>query len=294
MKKLRKDKFTPYLFILPHVIVFLLFFLYPMVNGIYASFTKWNLFSDPVWVGLENYKTIFFNQDSTFYRQFWVGLRNTVTFVLLCVPPQIILPLVLAALLYLRPRGHRLFQSIFYMPTLFSITSVILTWLFIFNRSLGLFNKMLGTDVNWYGEQPWAWTAIVIVTLWWVIGSNLIIYVAAFSGVDRSLLESAQIDGAGGLRRFFSIMLPSIRFPLVYTIVMAVISQFNIYGQPLLLHNASEPIESVTVLLIYIRKLAFGTGNPIAGMSSAMATCLGLIIGVVSIGQTIILRKQDD
>jgi len=287
-----KSKITPYLFIAPHIIIFIAFFLIPMVYGIYASFTKWDLFGSPNWVGASNYQTIFLNKESTFYRQFWNGLKNTVIFVLICVPFQISLPLIIAVLLDKRPKGRNIFQGIFYMPTLFSITSVTLTWLFIFNRTLGLFNHLFGTDINWYGEQPYAWMTIVIATLWWGIGGNLIIYVAALAGIDKSVLEAAAIDGATGLTKFFNITLPQIQFPLMYTIVVSVIAQFNIYGQPLMI-TGGGPSESTHVLLMYIRNLAFGTGKSVAGMASAMATILGLIIGVVSVIQILMIRKQE-
>lgn len=293
IRKKKKFSITPYLFIAPHVLIFCIFFLIPMVYGIYASFTKWNLFSDPNWIGLENYKTILFNTESTFYRQFWNGLKNTVIFVIICVPFQIIVPLSIALLLDKRPKGRNIFQGIFYMPTLFSITSVTLTWLFIFNRSLGLFNNLFGTDINWYGQQPYAWMTIVITTIWWGIGGNLIIYVAALSGIDKSVLEAAELDGAKGMKKFWHITVPSIQFPLTYTIVVSIIAQFNIYGQPLIL-TAGGPNESTYVLLMYVRNLAFGTGNSVAGMASAMSTCLGLIIGIVSVWQLILMRKQEE
>jgi multiple sugar transport system permease protein len=286
-----KEKFIPYLFLAPHITLFLLFFLYPTIYGFFASFTKWNLFGAPELVGFDNYRLIFFDTESTFYRQFWTGLGNTIFFVIICVPVQILLPLSMAWALYQEPKGHTVFRSLFYMPTLFSISAVILTWLGLLYRSNGLINWIFKLDINWLGSQPWAWISIVVVTIWWVIGGNLIIYVAAFSGIDKSVLESAEIDGAAGLVRFFCIMLPMIRFPLVYTIIISIISQFNIYGQPLML---TTNLESTTVLLIYIRRLAFGTGNPIAGISSAMATCLGLIIGVVAMVQTHLMRRQID
>lgn len=293
LKRKKKFSFTPYLFIAPHVIVFILFFLVPMIFGIFASFTKWNLFTDPKFIGLDNFETILFNKESTFYRQFWNGLKNTITFVIICVPFQIIIPLSIALLLNKRPKGRNLFQGILYMPTLFSITSVTLTWLFIFNRSLGLFNNLFGTDINWYGQQPFAWMSIVITTIWWGIGGNLIIYVAALSGIDKSVLEAADLDGAVGFKRFWNITVPTIKFPLAYTVIVSIIAQFNIYGQPLII-TAGGPNESTYVLLMYIRNLAFGTGNSVAGMASAMATCLGLIIGVISVGQLLLMRRKSD
>ncbi len=292
IKRKKKFKITPYLFIAPHIILFIVFFLYPLGYGIFASFTKWNLFNQPEFIGLENYRLILFEKDSTFYRQFWNGLKNTVTFVIICVPFQIIIPLLIAQALNLKPKGHRFFQSTIYMPTLVSITAVTLTWMFIFNRTLGLFNNMLGTDINWYGEQPYAWMTVVIVTIWWIAGQNMIIYVAALEGIDKDILEAAQIDGVNMFQRFFRITLPSIRFQLVYTLVISIIQQFNIYGQPLML-TGGGPNETTFVLLMYIRNLAFGTGNSIAGVSTAMSMVLGLVICIVSIFQLILLRNRE-
>lgn len=289
--KRHEGKLLPYFFIAPHLILYIVFFAIPLCYGIFASFTKWNLFNAPLWIGLENYRTILFDQDSTFYRQFWLGLKNTVLFVAVTVPFQVVLPLVIALLISRRPKGAFIYQSIFYLPTLFSITSVALTWIFIFNRSLGLWNHLLGTDVNWYGQQPFAWIAIVITTLWWCIGVNMIIYIAALGGIDSSILDASRIDGSTGLTHLIKIILPSIKFSLTYTLVVSVISQFNIYGQPLLL-TGGGPKESTAVLLMFIRNLAFGTGNAIAGPASAMAVCLGLIIGIVSLFQIRLMKSQ--
>jgi ABC-type sugar transport systems, permease components len=282
---------APWIFIAPHLILFAIFFLVPALYGIFTSFTKWNIFSAPAWVGLNNYRTILFDSASTFYKQFWNGLRNTSYFVLICVPLQVVLPLLVALALSARPKGFRVFQSIFYLPTLLSITTVTLTWYFMFNRSLGLVNNLFHIDVNWYAAQPYAWITLVIVTLWWIIGVNMIIFIAALSGVDPSILESADLDGADGLRKFWYITLPSIKFQLVYALVTSVISEFNIYGQPLIL-TVGGPNESTYVLLMYIRNLAFGIGNPIAGMASAMAVCLGFVIGVVSIIQIRMINRN--
>ena len=290
---MKKLNLTPYLFIAPHVILFGIFFLIPTVLGIYAGFTQWNIFSDPVWVGLDNFRTILFNTESTFYRQFWNGLSNTIIFVIITVPFQIIIPLTIACLLNTKPRGRNAFQAIFYVPTLLSITSVTLTFIFIFNRSLGLWNNILGVDVNWFGQQPFAWMSIVITTLWWGIGANLLIYIAALGGVDKTILEAASVDGSTGFHRFRYIVLPSILMPLLFTVIASIVAQFNIFGQPLLLTQGG-PAESTSVLLMYIRNLAFGMGNPIAGLASSMAVILGLIIGIVSLVQMYVIKRVSE
>ena len=279
-------------FLTPHLALFLVFFVVPIFFGIYASFTKWDIFGEPVWVGLKNYLALLTNTESTFYRQFWNGFGNTFKFVLMMVPVQILVPLVIAIALNARPFMARFFQGVFYIPTLFSISAVILTWLFILHPSYGLLNKALGIHVNWFGDQPFAWISIVAVTTWWIIGVNMIIYVTALANIDASILESAKIDGAGGIKRILAIDIPLIKFPLMFTVLAAATSQFNIYGQPLLLTRGG-PKQGTYVLIMYIQDLAFGSGKPIAGMASAMATLLGLFIGVFSVLQMRVLLRQE-
>lgn len=293
MKKKRlKKSYMHCFFLAPHLIIFVIFFLIPLVYGIYVSFTKWDMFSAPTWVGNNNYKTILFNTESTFNRQFWNGFKNTLQFVAMMVPFQIIIPLIISLALYAKPKMARLFQAIIYIPTLFSISAVILTWFFILHSSYGLLNKMLGLHINWFGSQPYAWVSIISVTTWWIIGINMVIYLAALNNIDVSVIESSKIDGVHGIKKVTHIYLPLIKFPLLFTILAATTSQFNIYGQPLLLTKGG-PTESTFVLIMYIRNLAFGTGKPIAGVASAMSILLGLFIGVFSVIQMFVLIKQE-
>jgi len=288
--KLKKIK--PYLFIAPHLILFIIFFAVPAVTGILASFTKWNLYSSPEWVGFRNYYEILVNSDSTFYYQLHNGLGNTFKFVVFSVPFAIIVPLALAVALNTKVKGHKIFQSIFYIPSLLSISSVILTWIFMFHRNLGPINNILGLNVNWFGEQPFTWIAIVMITIWWTIGGNMVIYLAALAGVDKSLYEAASLDGANAIEKFFHITLPSMKNPMIYTIVMTTVAQFNVYGQPLMFSKGG-PTGSTTVLLMYIKQLAFGSGEPIAGIASAMSVILGLCILAVTSILFIVMRNKD-
>ncbi|RQW66959.1 sugar ABC transporter permease [Listeria sp. SHR_NRA_18] len=290
--KTRKWQFTPWLFAGPHLIIFLIFFLVPVVYGIYISFTDWDLIGTPDFVGFDNYREILFQKDSTFYEQLHNGLRNTFIFVVLTVPFCIIVPLLLASALNAKPRLNKLFQSLFYLPSLFAISAVIIIWGLMFNVSFGPINQFLGTTVNWVGTQPYAWLTLVIVTVWWCIGGNMIIYQAALNGISKDFYEAAEIDGATSVQKFFRITLPSIRAQLLYTVVMTTIAQFNVYGQPLMLTKGG-PSGSTSVLLMYIQQNAFGTGQSIAGIASAMAVILGLCIMAVSAIQFFFLRNKN-
>ena len=287
-----RRKILPFLFVTPHLIIFLVFSLIPIIYGLYISFTKWNFLGTPEWVGLANYKEILFSTESTYYRQFMNGLKNTFLAVVLNVAPSIIVPLVLALALNVKVRGSKFFQSVFYLPCLLSLSAVSIIWIQILNKRFGV-PSVFGINSALTVEQPWAWLMIVLMSTWWAIGTNMVIYQAALGGVPKELYESASIDGAGSIKRFFYITVPSIRFQILYTIVMTTIAGFNIYGQPLMLTEGG-PNGSTTVLIMEIRKLAFGTGQPIAGMASAMAICLGVVILIISAFQFFAMNRKEN
>ncbi|MEK4119507.1 sugar ABC transporter permease [Paenibacillus sp. FSL W8-0919] len=289
---MKKKSLTPYFFVGPHLILFGVFIFLPTIYGIYASFTQWNLINDPVWVGLANYKTILFDTESTFYTQFFNGIKNTLIFVVLSVPILIVIPLLIAvALEHKKVKMKGLMQSILYIPGLISISAAALIWSLIFNKQLGITNNLFGSETVWAANQPYAWLIIIVITVWGGVGGNMIIYRASISGVSKDLYESAEMDGAGPIRRFSSITLPSIRFPLIYTFVMTTAGAFNVFGQPLMMTDGG-PRQSTTVLMMYIRQLAFGHGESIAGMASAMAVLLGLVILVISAFQYYVMNRN--
>lgn len=287
-----KKNFAPALFLGPHIILFIVFILLPSIYGIYASFTNWNLIGDPIWVGLDNYKTILFDHESTFNTQFLTGMKNTIIFVGISVPLMIIIPLIIAvALEHKDVKFKDLFQAIVYIPGLISISAAALIWALIFNKQLGVVNNIFESDTVWAATQPYAWITIFVLTVWGGIGGNMIIYRASINGVAQDLYESAEIDGAGSIRKFFSITLPSIRFSLIYTMVMTTAGAFNVFGQPLMMTEGG-PRQSTSVLMMYIRDLAFSAGESIAGMASAMAVLLGMVILVISATQYYIMSRE--
>lgn len=290
--QLNKAGAKPLLYIGPHLLFFLVFALLPLAYGIYISFTQWDLVGDPNWVGFNNYKEILFNSDSVFNYQFFNGLKNTFIFVIISVPLLMIIPLLIALALNAKPKATTFFQSVFYIPGLFSISAVALIWRLVFNKRLGPINNMFGSAANWTTEQPYAWLVILIVSVWWGLGGNMIIYRAALNGIPVELYESAEIDGASSVKKFFYITLPSIKFQLLYTFVMTTVASFNIYGQPVML-TEGKPNQTTSVLMMYIKDLAFGSGQSVAGMASAMAVLLGLVMVTISIIQFLLMNKDN-
>ena len=286
-----KRDLLPYAYIAPHVFFFIIFFMTPAIYGIYAAFTKWDLFSEPVFTGLENFKTLLFDAENTYYKQLRNGLWNTIKFVIFCVPFCIIVPLSLALALNARPKGNKVFQALYYLPSLMSFSTVTLTWRYVFNTQYGVANKFLGINANFF-MPPYTWIMLVIVTVWWCTGSTMVIYQSALASVPQDQYEAASVDGAGTIQKFFNVTLPNMTYPLMYTLVTSVVAQFNIYGQPDILVGFSNA-EANSVLLQYIYENS--VKKQVAGMSSAMAVILGLCIMVVSfIQMRMMVKNQQD
>ncbi len=273
-----KRDLLPYAYIAPHLLFFIVFFVTPAIYGVYAAFTKWDLFSEPVFIGMGNFKTLLFDASNTYYKQLRNGLWNTIKFVIYCVPFCIIVPLSLALALSARPRGNKFFQALYYLPSLMSISTVTLTWRYFFNQDYGVMNKLFGSTASWF-TPPHSWIMLVVVTVWWCTGSTMVIYQSALASIPQDQYEAAAVDGAGPVQKFISVTLPNMRYPLMYTLVTTVVAQFNIFGQPDILVGFNNQ-EANAVLLQYIYENS--VKKQVAGMSSAMAVILGLCIMVVS------------
>ena len=289
-RQLLKRDLLPYAYIGPHLFFFIIFFVTPAIYGIYAAFTKWDLFNEPVFTGLENFKTLLFDSSNTYYKQLRNGLANTFKFVIFSVPFCIILPLSLALALNARPKGNKFFQALYYLPSLMSISTVTLTWRYVFNVQYGIINKFFGVQANFF-LPPYTWVMLVVVTVWWCTGGTMVIYQSALASVPQDQYEAAAVDGANSIQRFLHVTLPNMRYPLMYTLVTSVVAQFNIYGQPDILVGFSNA-EANAVLLQYIYENS--VKKQVAGMSSAMAVILGLCIMVVSFIQMRMMVKNQE
>jgi multiple sugar transport system permease protein len=287
-RTLRKN-LLPYAYVGPHIFLFVVFFITPAIYGVYAAFTKWDMFGDPVWIGIENFRVLFTEKGNTYYNQLRNGLLNTFKFVLYSVPFCILVPLSLALALQEKPRGNKFFQAIYYLPALMSITTVTLAWRYMFFKSYGVMNNFFMSPYDWF-TPPYSWIMLVVVTVWWVNGGTMVIYQSALASIPIEQYEAGSVDGANSWQKFIYITLPGMRYPLMYTLITTVIAQFNIYGQPLILTGYSNQ-EANAVLLMYVYDNA--VRNQVAGISSAMALILGMCIMLVSFFQMRVLRRQE-
>lgn len=276
-----KKKIGPYLFIMPHYLIFIIFFLIPAIMSVYVSFCNWDFVTAPRFTGLENYITILKDNNSYYFKLFWNSFKNTVGYVLISVPLLVFVPLFLSVALSKIKRGNSFFQSIFYFPYLLSVATVVLTWRWLLDKTFGVVNRLFHLDIAWNLDQPYFWIAVIVMSLWWGLGGNMVIYIAGMSSIPKDLYEAADIDGAGNLKKFVYITLPGLKNQMMYAIIITTIASFNIYGQPLMFANMSKLTNDKNVLLVAIQQTAFGTQQA-AGMATAMAMVLGIILVIVS------------
>ena len=287
--KLFKRQFHGFLFAVPFLVIFAIFFIYPFFSGIIQSFLN----KRGEFVGFQNYKNILFSQDFTYRTDFFRGLKNTLIFVVFSVPLLIVIPLFIAILIDIQPKGYKFFRALLFMPTVFSISSVILMWKRALEVETGFINGVLKflnlSQINFLGSQPWAWISLLLVTVWWTMGTNIVILGAGLKNIDKSVYEAASIDGASYIRTVFSITLPLLVGQLIVVLIMTLLASFNVYGQPALL-TSGGPERSTQVLLMVILDNLYDRPY----VAAAMSLMLGAVMIVISLAQAAIMRRRRD
>lgn len=300
----RRSKFNwvPYLFILPHLIFFIGFAAFPFVSGLVISLFQYDMLRPEAtrFLGLGNYAALF-TPGTVQYPIFWNALINTIEFVLMSVPLLVIIPLGLALLLNQKLPGRNIFRAIYFAPWVLSSAVVGLLGFWIFQSQGGLLNyylKALGIpQARWLSTMPAAWIAILVTTVWWTSGFNMVILLAALQDIPASLYEAASIDGANAWQRFRHITLPSLRPVLVFIIITTIIASFNLFAQPLFMTNGGGPAQaggggSTEPIMIRIYDEGFVRNR--MGSASAMAFVVALIMVAASYFNFRIFRRRED
>ncbi len=299
----RQGKFSlaPYLFILPHFIFFVLFVGYPFFNGLYLSLFSYDYVQPQTsaFVGVQNYVNIF-NASTIEFHEFWGSMGNTVQFVIYSVPLLVIIPLLLAVLLNVKLPGINLFRAIYFAPWVLSVSVISLLWWWIFQSEGGLINYYL-TALNlptpeWLSTLPWAWVSIVVATIWWTMGFNMIILLAALQNINDELYEAASVDGANPWQSFWRVTLPLLRPVLLFVIIITIIASFNLFGQPFLMTNHGGPSlpqggggTRPVMIEIYIQ----GFERHFVGSAAAMSFVVATIMILVSYTNFKLFRSRD-
>lgn len=292
--KISKLKST--MFIAPFLICFGLFWLAPFIYGIYMSLHKLSLTRGNMgFIGLENFLDLF-NAESMYSEAFFLGLKNTIIFVLISVPLLVLVSLGLALLVDNLPhKAQGIFRTIFFMSYAVSVTSVSAIFVWLFSGNGGFINNtlikmhLISQPVPWLEAQPFAWIVLVLTTIWWTIGFNMMLFINALNGIDAALYEASSIDGANFWNQFKSIIFPSIKSVFAFVALTTIIASFNVYGQPQLITKGG-PTQTTKSLIMVIQQTIFDGNN--LGMGSAMALLMGIVVMIFALLQNVLTKEK--
>ena len=280
MTRTAQKRLAGFLFVLPAFLFVLLFMVFPLLYSLYLSTTSYNFAYDasPTFIWFQNYIEIF--QDPLFLN----SIKVTLVFVALGIPIGIITPLVLALLLDSLGRKTTMYESAIFVPLVVPISLGCLIFLLILDPANGYFNffltKRLGLQpFNWV-ERGWTALLIMVLISNWEMGYQVILFLTALKGVDRELIEAAEIDGAGGIQRVFYVTLPQIRETTAVVSVLAIIRAFKIFVHPMVL-TAGGPLHATETIYFYLYRTGFEFFE--MGKASTMAYFLSFAILLVSV-----------
>ena len=275
-----QENIAAYLFLLPFLIFFVGFVLYPMFMCVYTSFFDATMGREDIFIGFDNYKKL--AQDPVF----WKALINTLVIVLVSVPITCAFSLWVASVISKMPvAATSAFRCIFYLPVVTGSVAVTMVWKWMFNNYYGILNYvgnqtgLIDRNINWLGESQYALGCIILILLTTSVGQPIVLYVSALDNVDKSLVEAAEVDGATQMQAFWKIKWPQMMPTTLYILVITTINSFQCFALIQLL-TSGGPENSTMTIMYYIYYQAFKLYQ--YGYGNAMGVILAIIIAIMS------------
>ena len=273
------DARAGYTFLLPWLLGFIALTVGPMISSLYLSFTNYNLFEPPKWIGLDNYTTLF--QDERFLQS--VGV--TLSYVVFGTPLKLAAALAVAMLLNSKRRGQGFYRSAFYAPSLIGTSvSNAIVWKAMFGDSgpvdqgLSFFGINLG---GWVGNPSMTMPMMILLTVW-QFGAPMVIFLAGLKQIPADLYEAASMDGAGPVRKFFNITWPMLSPVIFFNLLMETIHAFQIFASAYIISNGEGgPAGSTLFYTLYLYLRGFSDFR--MGYASAMAWLLVIVVGIITL-----------
>jgi multiple sugar transport system permease protein len=271
------DNALAYVFLAAALVCFGLFSWYPMVKGVVLSFQQDNLVTDPEWVGLDNYRTLF--DDPLFFTAWW----NTLKFTGLALVFGYVVPFAIAVLLNELRHLKGYFRLVVYLPVMLPPIVTVLLWQYFYDPGAGLFNTVLrGLHLPtsaWTQDADTAMLSLVLVSTWSNLGGATIIYLAGLQNIPGELYEAAELDGASVWQRLRHVTLPQMRFLLLVMLLLQIIATMQVFIEPFQLTGTTTPSTITVMILVY--RYAFAVNNDF-GLAAAMSVLLFIVLGAFS------------
>ena len=272
---MRKEKYG-YIFILPALIGTFIFIIIPIFCSFALSFTDWDLLNEIKFVGIDNYKSVLFENE------FLQILVNTFVYAISVTVLAVIIPLIIASALNTKIRGGEAFKTIYFLPFITPAVVIAIVWSWIFDPNIGGVNLLLKTHFTWLFDTHLAMPVLIFVSVWKLIGYNVILFLSGFSTIDNGLYEASKIDGAGVCETFFKITLPLLTPTTYFVILVTTISSLQVFDL-IYVMTQGGPSNSTNVIVYSIYKYAFEYFD--IGKSCALAYILFIIIFLLAFVQ---------
>lgn len=293
MKFNAKSRLQILLLLLPGLLVFGIFTVYPIIRLFWMSFFKWDFgsFLDQEFIALENYRTVLADEN------FRIAFTNTIVYTLITVPAQMAIGLLVAMLINSINHVKIGFRVAYYLPVITSWVIASLVFKYVFNTE-GLLNYFLtnvihvtSQNVRWLDSRWGGMTVAMLLGIWKGIGWNMVVFLAALQTVPLELYESASLDGAGSWQKFIHITLPGIRGTILFALVMLTIGGFNVYTSTKLI-TGGKPGHDTEVVLTWMYYKAFSNGK--FGYSAALSFIIAIVLAVLAVLQFRLMQNKDE
>jgi multiple sugar transport system permease protein len=282
--------YTPWLFLLPGLAVCIMFTIFPFLNMIVLSFTDASALGGGRFTGVDNFVRM--AQDP----KFWVAARNSLLYMAGVVPPLVVLPLLIAMLAQKAVPGIGIFRTAFFTPVIASAVVVGLIWTWLLD-SRGLVNNVVealgGTRIGFLTDSTLLLISSMIVTIWRGLGYYMVIYLAALANVPKDLHEAAMVDGAGPIRRFWSVTVPALRPTMVLVAALSAVNGFRVFSEIYLLSGGTGgPGGASTTMVLLIQSVGRGLTGEVGYASALSLVLFVILLGLLLI--TLKLNRRED
>ena len=288
MKRMKSKKYIPYLLVSPYILHFLLFIAFPVVFSIVLTFNQWNIISPMKFIGLANYKRLF--QDAFFMK----SIGNTIIFLVIHIPLQIIIALLLAEVLNQKIKFRGFFRAAFFLPVIVSGVVVTILWQQLYGFETGLLNRVLIAlglgRIGWLVDPSWSMPSIAIMATWKNVGLYIILFLVGLQTVPKHYYEAAELEGANHWQKFTKITLPMINPTIFMVVVLSTIGGFSLFIEPYIM-TGGGPLNSTLSAVLYIYKQGFFYYH--MGYSATLGLFFALLIlSVVAIQKKFIEKEK--
>ncbi len=281
-----RENIDAYVFLAPWLVGLFGLILGPMIGSILLAMVKWDILSDPEWVGLDNFKKIFLKDDL-----FLISLGNTVFYTFLAIPIFLVVSLLLAVALNEKLKFVNYFRTMVYLPAVTPSVAFSLLWVWIFNPDFGIANQFL--DIFGIPPQNWIWDPVqakpsfILMNLW-AIGPTMVIFLAGLQSVPETMYEAASIDGANALHRFRHITLPMMSPIIFFNLIVGIIGSFQIFNSAFIMTQGG-PGNATLFYVLYLYRQAWELFH--FGYASALAWILFVIVLIFTLIQFRLARR---